>query len=156
MDVVGRSVSEMTETNFEHYKDEIIKLLFYGTRKEKCDFIRKNVLKVTQCSAPNIPCEECDERVREWFNQPYEEPVIEIDWSRVPVDTPVYVSNNINPPSKYNDCRYLKIFDKAYDVPFIVWSGGKTSFTSSHENDVAHYQYCTLARPEDIEKYRKK
>jgi hypothetical protein len=154
MDVVGRSASKMAETNYEHYKDELIKLLLL--EHTLCDFKRKNVLKVTQCSAPNIPCEECDKRVREWFNQPYEEPVIEIDWSRVPVDTPVYVSNNINPPSKYNDCRYLKIFDKAYDVPFIVWSGGKTSFTSSHENDVVHYQYCTLARPEDIEKYRKK
>jgi hypothetical protein len=149
-------VSEMTETNYEHYKDELIKLLFCGTRKEKCDFVRKNVLKIRYCYDLKISCVDCLKKSEKWLNQPYEEPVIEIDWARVPVDTPVYVSNNINPPSKYNDCRYLKIFDKAYDIPFIVWSGGKTSFTSSHENDVVHYQYCTLARPEDIEKYRKK
>lgn len=138
----------MSETNYEHYKDELIKLLL--SEHTLCDFKKENVLKVTQCSAPNIPCEECDKRVREWFDQPYEEPVIEIDWARVPVDTPVLITH----PHYTGEHRHFKKFN---NEAIYTFNNGKTSWTvSTAGNTRWDIGEVKLAREEDIEKYRKK
>jgi hypothetical protein len=154
MDVVGRSVIEMTETNFEHYKDEIIKLWFCGTGKEKCDFIRKNVLKIRNCYDSKISCVDCSEKNKKWIDQPYEETVIEIDWSKVPVDTPVFV-NNFDNSVEFR--RHLKEYKDDGDCKFICYDDGRSSFTTTDSvNAVSYWFNCRLAREEDIEKYRKK
>ena len=135
------------ETNYEHYKDEIIKTLF---RKDPCEFKKKYILKSENCN--NLSCSECEAKVEEWFNAPYEESKIEIDWERVPNDTPVYVSDTEKFPDKNNFLRHFSAYFKNNDRPFEVWAHGKTSFTTSN---VFTFKYCSLAREEDIEKYRK-
>ena len=132
------------ETNYEHYKDEIVNAIIYET---KCEFKRRYILKSCDCG-----CIACDKKALEWFNAPYEEPKIEIDWEKVPEDTPVYVSNEITCPTNMNIPRHFSAYFKDSDRPFEVWAEGKTSFTTSK---VFPFKYCSLARKEDIEKYRK-
>ena len=132
------------ETNYEHYKNEIINVMIYGTG---CEFKRQYILKSSDCS-----CATCDKKTREWFNTPYEEPKVEIDWEKVPNDTPVYVSNYYEYPTDEHLCRYFSAYFKDSQEPFEVWEQGKTSFTTVKVNT---YKYCSLARKEDVEKYRK-
>ena len=136
------------ETNYEHYKDEIIKTLI---QEGSYGFIKEYILKPGECNN-DLSCSECDAKVEKWLNAPYEEPKIEIDWEKVPEDTPVYVSDyNVRPTDTSLHRHFSAYFKNSY-APFEVWDEGKTSFTTVEANS---YKYCSLARKEDIEKYRK-
>ena len=139
------------ETNYEHYKDEIIKNLLIGG---SCQFKKEYILKPKDRIALICPCScsECEIKTKEWFNAPYEEPKIEIDWEKVPEDTPVYVSDTEKFPNENNFLRHFSEYYKGDSHPFEVWAEGKTSFTTAK---VLTFKYCSLARKEDIEKYRK-
>lgn len=137
------------ETNYEHYKDEIINAMIYGA---VCEFKRQYIRKFSDCDYENDNCATCDKKTKEWFNAPYEEPKIEIDWEKVPEDTPVYVSDYNEHPTDTSLHRHFSTYFKNSYAPFEVWGEGKTSFTTAEVNS---YRYCSLARKEDIEKYRK-
>lgn len=136
------------ETNYEHYKNEIIKgLLASGS----CKFKKRYILKSGEC--PALSCSECEAKTEKWLEALYEEPRVEIDWEKVPNDTPVYVSDyNEYPTDEKNLRRYFSAYFKDNEEPFEVWGEGKTSFTTSITTS---YKYCSLARKEDIEKYKK-
>lgn len=136
------------ETNYEHYKDEIIKTLI---QEGSCGFIKEYILKPGECNN-DLSCSECDAKVEKWFNAPYEEPKVEIDWEKVPENTPVYVSDYNECPTDTSLCRHFSTYFKNSYAPFEVWAEGKTSFTTAEVNS---YRYCSLARKEDIEKYKK-
>lgn len=133
------------ETNFEHYKDEMVKYWFLGI--DRCEFKKKYILKTGSCR--HLVCSECHPMVREWFDQQYEEPKIEIDWSKVPVDTPVIVTNK--------DGKELnRYFAKYNDGLMFTFDYGATSWSMREPNVYASaWTECRLAREEDIEKYRK-
>ena len=138
------------ETNYEHFKNEIVKVLFV---KGSCEFKKEYILKPGECST--LTCSECTAKAKEWLDAPYEEPKprVEIDWEKVPNDTPVYVSDyNEYPTDEKNLRRYFSAYFKDNEEPFEVWGEGKTSFTTSITTS---YKYCSLARKEDIEKYKK-
>lgn len=135
------------ETNYVHYKDEIIKgLLTSGS----CKFKKRYILKFGEC--PVISCSECEAKTEKWLDAPYEEPKVEIDWKKVPVDTPVYVSDFNTHPDENSIYRYFSSYFKDRQEPFEVWDEGRASFTTSK---TISYKYCSLARKEDIEKYKK-
>ena len=136
------------ETNYEHYKDEIIKTLI---QEGSCGFIKEYILKPGECNN-DLSCSECDAKVEKWLNASYEEPKIEIDWEKVPENTPVYVSDYNECPTDTSLCRHFSTYFKNSYAPFEVWAEGKTSFTTAEVNS---YRYCSLARKEDIEKYKK-
>lgn len=85
--------------------------------------------------------------VEEWT----EEHPIEIDWFKVPVDTPVYVRQN---KTDEKLCRYFAKYYPNDEKPFQCYSDGKTSWTSN--DAITYWVHCELAREEDIEKYAKK
>ena len=65
----------------------------------------------------------------------------EVDWSKVPVDTPVYYQANI-----------LRNADKGYFAQFkngvvYVWKDGKTSFTRRYRDDICSCQFVRLTEP---------
>ena len=96
----------------------------------------------------------CNQRKKEWLDQPAFDPEKDIDWSKVPVDTPVIVKNKRD---LYEHRRYFNDIDKAY----ITFRDGMTSWSAYEEakKDVyiwEKWDTCRLASPEDIEKYRKK
>lgn len=97
----------------------------------------------------------CSDEKLKWLNSEYEEPKKidwdnDIDWDRVPVDTPVLVRNSENE-------SWMKehFAERNGQCGCGTWINGMTSFTGDGWRTI-HWKYCKLARPEDIEKYRKK
>lgn len=90
---------------------------------------------------------DCRKAKNEWLDQPVPDPEKDIDWERVPVDTPVIVWNS---DSNQNN-RYFAGIDGEY---FSAYSNGGTSWSS--KGNTYYWNHCKLYRPEDIEKYRKK
>ena len=138
-------MSDVKETNYEHYKDEIIK---HCIAKKQCEFIRGTMFKTNDCSKYNT-CSECREEAFKWLDELYEEPVIEIDWSKVPVDTPVLVRDY---ESDNYEKRHFNYYEAENTRPFICFADGKSSYTS---NGIKSWSHCELAREEDVEKYKK-
>ena len=72
----------------------------------------------------------CTENIKKWANSEYKER--EIDWSKVPVDTPVYVwENNENRTYKRHFAGYNKVNNMviAFDNGGTSWSSGATTTT---------------------------
>ena len=90
------------ETNYEHYQNEIVKVLFV---KGSCKFKKEHILKSGECGT--LACSECEAKTEKWLDAPYEEPRVEIDWEKVPVDTPVYVSDYNEYPNEKRHSRSL-------------------------------------------------
>ena len=108
--------------------------------------------KLYDCS--KINCTDCDfnsgtcaEEFKIWANSEYKE--IEIDWAKVPVDTPVLVWANGDKVRSY-----FKNFGTDDQGPFYyVFDYGATSWSKESSTQ---WRNCELAREEDIKKYRKR
>ena len=88
------------------------------------------------CPCASIKCSDCDfnttlccpEEIQKWANSEYKEP--EIDWSKVPVDTPIYVwDNNDNRTYKRHFAGYNQVNNMifAFDNGGTSWSSGATT-----------------------------
>lgn len=74
--LINEHFKEKTETNYEHFKDEIIENSGY------CFALADG--KLCQCS--DISCSECgfstghgcSEKIKEWLNKPYEKPIYQL------------------------------------------------------------------------------
>ena len=126
-------------TNYERYKDDIERL---GDGKVAFD---KSKNKIVRC-AVLFACEDCafyanrDDctlNAMKWAAEEYKEP--EVDWSKVPVDTPVLVSDN-------NRDWYHRHLAKVVENQPYIWGDGRTSWTTDG-NDVL-YKYIKLAEVE--------
>lgn len=91
--------------------------------------------------------DDCKKAKNEWLDLPAFDPEKDIDWKRVPIDTPVIVWNS---DSNQNN-RYFAGIDGEY---FSAYSNGGTSWSS--KGNTYYWNHCKLYRPEDVEKYRKK
>ena len=109
------------------------------------------------CRCDEIMCHQCmfcrsDFRYggafRKWLDSEHVE--LEIDWSKVPVDTPVLVRNDENGPFEK---RYLNRA-KLYSNLFVTYPNGTTSW--SNEWRLEKWKFCELAREEDKQKYAKR
>ena len=89
----------------------------------------------------------CNSRKKKWLDQPVFDPEKDIDWSKVPVDTPVIVWNT--------DEEYRRYFSGIKDGRFSAYADGRTSWSSITGN-ICRWNHCKLYLPEDVEKYRKK
>lgn len=140
--------------NYEKYADELAKIK--KNNIEICSFISTKVLN------SNIMCIECkhnksncDRQFMLWLLEEYKEPEEPkepvIDWSKVPVDTPVYAKID-------NDDEWYKYYfaRTKEDGKARVWRFGYTSRASDSEDDVTACRDIKLAREEDIEKYKVK
>lgn len=95
---------------------------------------------------------DCMKAKNEWLDQPTFDWDKDIDWEKVPVDTPVLVNLNTGKENR----RYF--FCKENDdepTTYRTFANGRTSWTAGEE-EYAYWPHCKLYRPEDIEKYRKK
>lgn len=85
---------------------------------------------------------------QKWANSGYKE--LEIDWSMVPVDTPVFVR-------KYPDEEWTKRYFACCNYKSItVFIDDKTSWSNDGNNYTEDWNYIKFAREEDIEKYKKR
>ena len=132
-------------TNKEKYRNEIIELAVNTGM-----FALKNG-KPAICK--EIKCEECDfyesdlckgstYNFREWLNSEYVEPPV--DWTKVPVDTPILV----------RDCEEgiwkKRYFAKYEDNMVYAWDGGATSWSVSASGNMVGWKFAKLAESEDV------
>ena len=124
--------------NYEKYADEIRE--YKGSSGYFCTkFIMPHILKKDSCAG--ISCEHCHTLQMIWLLEDYEEPEEpEIDWSKVPVDTPVLVRG-------CEDEEWKKMhFAECILNTVYVWEGGKTSWTT---NNTYPWDYAKLAEDEE-------
>ena len=144
-------------TNYEKYKDEIESIW-----KDRLTGIALKDDKIKSCS--DISCNECifyeDEdddcslNAEKWLISECKDPEEDVDWSKVPVDTPVLVKHHENDS-----------WEKAYFAKVNSYKGvcafrnGTTSWTNEEETfggekgcwlDV--WEYVKLANPDDLKK----
>lgn len=67
-----------------------------------------------------------------------------IDWSKVPVDTKIYVRESID------DMWFKKYFAKYENGKIYAWSSGSTSWSAESEDDIISWKYAKLAKPEKL------
>lgn len=72
----------------------------------------------------------CAETIRNWANSEYKER--EIDWNKVPVDTPIYVWNNDEDKIIYKVKRHFAKYDTNNDK-IIAFADGQTSWSSGQD-----------------------
>ena len=141
----------MIMKNREKFENEIMDIACAGSNIA----FDKETNKLTMCDG--MSCSKCafylgdiacSNKVKEWCESEYEEP--EVDWNKVPVDTPVLVRNNES-DIWYN--RHFAYFEDgkvfAYDFGATSWSADKSHICTSA------CRYAKLANEEDISKYAK-
>ena len=127
-------------TNYEHYKEEISRITNLGLAFA----INKNSQQVESCSG--CRCEDClfidvidcTQAKLKWAYEEYTEPVV--DWSKVPVDTKVYVKN-----CKGGEWR-KRYFAKYENGQVCTFSDGRTSW--SDVGKTVSWEYAKLAEEE--------
>lgn len=129
-------------TNYEHYKDKIEKITRLGYE------IAVNKHDNKPCVCDDLSCDDCIastttcfETISKWADEEYIEPGV--DWSKVPVDTPILVSDD----EKHWHRRY---FAKRSDGKFYTFSDGSTSW-SAEVGHVTSWLYAKLAGAENNE-----
>ena len=130
-------------TNYEKYKETIDLILQRGEHIA----LNKNTKAIVSCQ--ELECKDCLFSRR--YNWPYdctlnrtkwlveEYTKAEVDWSKVPIDTPVLVSDN-------NRDWYHRHLAKVIENRPYIWGDGRTSWTTDG-NDVL-YKYIKLAEVE--------
>ena len=67
-----------------------------------------------------------------------------VDWSKVPVDTKVYVKDNFHVSGKQRH------FARYENGKIYTWDYGRTSWSAESEDDVIPWKYAKLAKPEKL------
>ncbi|MCT7397765.1 hypothetical protein N5B56_01520 [Eubacterium sp. LFL-14] len=124
-------------TNKEFYKNALDSIL------ESVVAVDKESLQVVRCSDTNcVDClfenlaGECEVNARDWLQSEHLE---QVDWSKVKVDTPIYVRDRTSDPwAKAHFAKYEK-------GEVCAWFGGCTSFTSEGEDDYYSWHHAKLA-----------
>ena len=125
--------------NKEKYAKEILEIACSGVRIA----VDKNTNKPVRCK--DLCCfdclfdkGDCRERTKDWCESEYVEPPV--DWSKVPVDTPILVRDKDEEKFKK---RY---FAKYANEKVYAWNMGTTSWTAD-ENCVTTWNCAKLAEP---------
>lgn len=129
-------------TNREKYAEQILDIATSGS----CIAVDKKG-KMYRCE--KLVCRDCifsrnerscAEKTKEWSEQEYVEPPV--DWSKVPVDTKVYVRDF------ENGFWIPRHFARFEDGKIVTWNDGATSFSIDDFNNVSKWNQGKLA--EDI------
>ena len=130
-------------TNYEKYRDMIVKSNYTSdTGEDKfCDnFIQPRILKPLGKECLDITCSYCRVLTMVWLMDEYKEPdEPEVDWSKVSVDTKIYVRESIY------DIWLKKYFAKYENGKIYAWSSGYTSWSAESEDNVTSWEYAKLA-----------
>lgn len=129
--------------NDKEFTDELFKRMYdLGFRKAE---IEHDVLFFfnggRECLTPFLPRVKVASTCFEKKNQVIDiaEYLGIIDWSKVEVDTPIFVRNRIEDVWK---CRY---FAKYEDGKVYTWCGGRTSWSNVIAYDPVNWEYAELA-----------
>ena len=123
--------------NKEKYAKEILDVACRGERFALVENNKIIPCNKTSCRSCYFYGTECGLYKEEWANSEYVEPPV--DWSKVPVDTPVLVKNVEN--YKWEN-RYFAIYK---DNRVYTWSGGSTSWSVDSIKSITSWNYAKLA-----------
>jgi hypothetical protein len=135
-------------TNYERYKDEIDKV--WESEDIAC-FTKNGEIKPC-CEIVCPECEfngeeGCNSKSQKWLVSEYKDPAEDVDWSKVPVDTPVLVRNYET--DKWNP-RYFAGINENGNVT--AFDSGATSWSNDGENLTINWKQAKLANPDDLKK----
>lgn len=113
-------------TNREKFAEQILDIACGGSRmavnKATLEPIACDELECKDCLFNTHSYVYCGDKAEIWANSKYVEPPI--DWSKVTVDTPILVRDNIF--SKW----VKRYFAKYENGSVFAWNGGRTSWSS--------------------------
>lgn len=125
--------------NREKFAEQIIDIALSGGS------IAINMETGKPCDCNKIECTDCilcsklgkwSDAIKEWAEKEYEEPPV--DWSKVPVDTPILVKN-----SEYMKWSH-RHFAKFENGKVYTWFKGSTSW-SSNDKITTYWEFAKLA-----------
>ena len=134
--------------NKEKYAKEILDISCdgYGIAKQNGHLQSCRYTACSKCDFNTTLC--CPEEIRKWANSEYKER--EIDWNKVPVDTPVYVRDDSS--NDWNKRHFCK-FDSDNNL-YSCYFNGNTSW--SNENiSLRGWKQCKLAEGVDCSEWYK-
>lgn len=130
-------------TNLEFYKEQLDEIASSGAN----GFAIKNG---KPCSCKTTNCDECDRQGNkksactsetsfyQWLTSEYKEP--EVDWSKVEVDTPIFVGHSDS------DLKIRRYFAYYKSGMVFAYSMGATSWSTS---DVTPWECAKLAKEDE-------
>lgn len=129
-------------TNREKYAEQILDIATTGSCiavDEKGKMYKCENLMCRDCIFSRNENRErsCAENTKEWSEQEYVEPPV--DWSKVPVDTKVFVRDSDSDPWKP---RYFAKFEGG---KIFTWTNGATSFSRNSVCDYSWWNQGKLA-----------
>ena len=137
--------------NREKFEKEIMDIACSGHSiafdKEVNKLTACNKINCSECAFCSSSTTNCLDKIKEWCESEYVEP--EVDWSKVPVDTPVLVRDSIPYTWKRRYFAYYK------DGIVHTYSDGATSWSVNKNSVNPGWNYAKLANEEDISKYAK-
>lgn len=124
--------------NYEKYADEIKR---YSDSQVLCDEIKiPFILKpIGKSCARDIDCDTCQTLTTLWLLEDYKES--EVDWSKVEVDTPIFVRDS------EDENWHKRHFAKYKDGVIYTWDNGQTSWTKTYI--MTAWKYAKLAESEE-------
>lgn len=133
--------------NREKYAKEIIEIACNGGNIAVVNGKLENCRK-TQCNECNFnggTIRDCEIKTRKWANSEYVEPIEPpVNWSKVPVDTPVLVTDRKDAAESEWKKRY---FAKYENGMVYTWANGATSWSGEI---VSSWMYAKLAESEEV------
>ena len=137
--------------NREKFEKEIMDIACSGHSiafdKEVNKLTACNKINCSECAFCSSSTTNCLDKIKEWCESEYVEP--EVDWSKVPVDTPVLVRDSTPYTWKRRYFAYYK------DGIVHTYSDGATSWSVNKNSVNPGWNYAKLANEEDISKYAK-
>lgn len=139
-------------TKEEFYKDELKKI-----KKRVKEDLLIDKTAVNKQGQPKYcitqPCDDCIfngcctlEAKKQWLEQEYVESEQQVDWSKVKVDTPIYVTDSNGNEEEW----YPRHFAKFENGKVYAWTDGGTSFTVKSEDGCYEWEYAKLAESEAL------
>lgn len=133
-------------TNKEKYEKEILDIFcetFMHPALTKEGLVKCDTAECADCLFRAIDCEDY---FQQWLESEYKEP--EIDWTKVPVDTKIYVRDS-------EDMGWLRRYFHSYSKGKInAFEGGSTSWSAT-PNNYSTWDLADIADPEERKKYLK-
>ena len=129
--------------NIEKYKDKLIELEVIDAGNLAIEKGKPRICKTTACRDCifcNNNTDSCEKLAVEWLFSEYEE--LEVDWSKVKVDTPILVKDT-------EEEEWAKRYFAKFDGTVYAWRGGATSWSADGERDMTSWYYAKLAESEE-------
>lgn len=127
-------------TNKEKYADKIIDITVSKLALKDGEPVPCAEMRCSECGF-YISNYSCKHKMLEWLDSEYVEPPV--DWSKVPVDTPILVRNS------EEETWRKRYFAKYENETVYAWDGGKTSWSVGSKLRIFDWKFAKLAESEE-------